>query len=96
MPNALIEGLAMGLACISTDFPSGAAPELIEDGQSGFVVPMNDVNALAKRMQILISDDALRHRMQKKSVEIRQRLALDKIISQWVNFYSIDDNYIRQ
>lgn len=96
MPNALIEGLAMGLACISTDFPSGAAHELIDDGQSGFVVPMNDVNALAKRMQILISDDALRHRMQKNSVEIRQRLALDKIISQWVKFYNIDDNYIRQ
>lgn len=96
MPNALIEGLAMGLACISTNFPSGAAPELIEDGLSGYVVPMNDVNALAEKMQTLIDNEDLRHSMQSKAVSIRNKLALDKIISQWINFYSIDENYVRQ
>lgn len=86
MPNALIEGLAMGLACISTNFPSGAAPELIDDGKSGFVVPMNDVKALTEKLQILIDNDELRHKFQSKSVEIRQKLDLDVIIGKWIEY----------
>lgn len=95
MPNALIEGLAMGLACISTNFPSGAAPELIDDGKSGFVVPMNDVKALTEKLQILIDNDELRHKFQSKSVEIRQKLDLDVIIGKWIDFYNINNKYRR-
>lgn len=93
MPNALIEGLAMGLACISTNFPSGAAPELIDDGKSGFVVPMNDVKALTEKLQILIDNDELRHKFQFKSVEIRQKLDLDAVIDNWINFCNIGNLY---
>lgn len=95
MPNALIEGLAMGLACISTNFPSGAAPELIDDGKSGFVVPMNDVKTLTEKLQILIDNDELRHKFQSKSVEIRQKLDLDVIIGKWIDFYNINNKYRR-
>lgn len=95
MPNALIEGLAMGLACISTNFPSGAAPELIDDGKSGFVVPMNDVKTLTEKLQILIDNDELRHKFQSKSVEIRQKLDLDAVIDNWINFCNIGNLYRR-
>lgn len=86
MPNALIEGMAMGMACISADFPSGAAPEIITDGVDGFVVPMNDVDALSNRLQLLIDDDALRASFQNKAVAIRQRQNIDEIVSQWIEF----------
>lgn len=86
MPNALIEGMAMGLACISADFPSGAAPEIITDGVDGFVVPMNDVDALSERLQLLIDDENIRRSFQDKSVEIRQRQNIDEIVSQWIEF----------
>lgn len=86
MPNALIEGMAMGLACISTDFPSGAAKELIKDGEDGFVVPMNDVDALSSKLEILIEHEETRRLFQSKASGIRDRQGIDTIVKQWIEF----------
>lgn len=53
MPNALMEAMAVGLPCISTDCDTGPA-DLIEDGKSGYLIPVNDDKMLAKRMIKLI------------------------------------------
>lgn len=41
----------------------GGIPEAIRDGETGFVVPVGDVEALADRMETLLADPALRERM---------------------------------
>ena len=46
MPNALIEAMAMGLACISTDFSSGVARALITNNENGIIVPVDDLFSL--------------------------------------------------
>jgi glycosyltransferase involved in cell wall biosynthesis len=38
MPNALMEAMAIGLPCVSTDCPNGPA-ELFENGVNGHLVP---------------------------------------------------------
>lgn len=86
MPNALIEGMAMGLACISTDFPSGAAQEIIEDGENGFIVPMNDYILLAEKLQTLIDSPKLKKHFQKNALTIRQKLEKQQIINRWIDF----------
>ena len=48
IPNALKEGMAVGLPVVGT-FHSGI-PELVEDGISGFLVPERDPEALAERL----------------------------------------------
>lgn len=56
------EALASGLPVVVTD-RVGAAPDLIEDGRNGFVVPAGDVEQLACTLRTLLTDDALRVRM---------------------------------
>ena len=53
MPNALMEAMAIGLPCISTDCPTGPA-DLICDGENGYLVPVNDAAALADRVMRLV------------------------------------------
>lgn len=59
--RALQEGGLLGLPGIGTRL--GGIPEAIRDGESGFVVPVGDVTALADRMEQLVADGALRERM---------------------------------
>ena len=54
MPNALMEAMAVGLPCISTDCPTGPA-DLIENGINGYLVPVMEEAALAKALQDTIS-----------------------------------------
>lgn len=55
MPNALMEAMAIGLPCISTDCPTGPA-ELIEPGVNGLLVPVGDEAELVAAMDRMITD----------------------------------------
>jgi GalNAc-alpha-(1->4)-GalNAc-alpha-(1->3)-diNAcBac-PP-undecaprenol alpha-1,4-N-acetyl-D-galactosaminyltransferase len=49
MPNSLMEAMAMGLPCISTNCETGPF-DLIDDGVNGFLVPVGDYEALADKI----------------------------------------------
>lgn len=55
MPNSLMEAMAVGLPCISTDCPFGPA-ELIHNGLNGLLVNVGDVNAMAKAMERYVNN----------------------------------------
>ena len=58
LPNVLMEAQSQGLACVATRV--SAIPELIEDGVTGLLVPPDSPQALAKALELLISDPVLR------------------------------------
>jgi len=62
MPNALIEAMSRGCVPIVTRVESGV-PELIRDGENGFLVPVGDVHAFAERLRVLWHEPGLRGRM---------------------------------
>ncbi len=54
VPRALLEGMAAGKPVIATRV--GGVPELVVDGQTGYLVPPDDVPALAEALCRLIQD----------------------------------------
>lgn len=86
MPNALIEAMAMGLACISTIFPSGAAEYLIKNNTNGLLIPVGGKIELEKSLEALMNDKVLRNRIGKKAIEVRELLKKNTIINEWLNF----------
>lgn len=59
--RTLIEAMALGVPVIATR--SGGPEEIIEDGESGFLVDVNDESALAERMTRLLGDRELSRKM---------------------------------
>src|SRR5262249_61597706 len=61
MSNALLEYMAAGRAIVATDV--GAAPELIEDGVHGLLIPPGDAARLADAIARLLGDRDLAQRL---------------------------------
>ena len=61
LPNVVVEAAASALPAIGTDHQG--IPEAIVEGETGFIVPERDAEALAQRLLILLGDRALRDRM---------------------------------
>ena len=58
IPNVLVEAMAMGLPVVSTTV--AGVPELVEHGRTGLLVPERDPAALAKAIERLMDNPALR------------------------------------
>jgi glycosyltransferase involved in cell wall biosynthesis len=61
LPNVLMEAQSQGLACVATRL--SAIPELIIDGETGVLVPPDDVAALSSAIAGLIGDPGRRQRL---------------------------------
>ena len=61
MPNAVLEAMSYGVPVITTR--SGGLPTLITEGQNGYLVPMRDPKAIAERVDDLLNDSSLRHKI---------------------------------
>jgi colanic acid/amylovoran biosynthesis glycosyltransferase len=58
IPNSIMEAFTKARPVVSTAYVG--VPELVQDGESGFLVPERDVDALAKRLEFLIERPELR------------------------------------
>lgn len=82
LSNALIEAMMVGLPCITTDYPG--ARELIEDGENGLVVPMNDADALAAAIVKLIENkDGCADALAKQGQAFADRFNAETVLNQW-------------
>ena len=55
MPNSLMEAMAVGLPCISTDCPTGPS-ELIDNEINGVLIPVDDEEALVNAINNMINN----------------------------------------
>lgn len=81
-PNALLEGMALGLPAISYDCPYGPA-DLIENGKSGYLIPIGNVHKMAEAIQKVLTNSTLKTTMSQEASKVSCLYASQKIISQW-------------
>lgn len=84
MPNALVEAMSVGLACISADCPIYGPRALINNGENGILVPVYDDQALYNKMCEVIENPDLANKLRKNAIAIRETLKPSKIANQWV------------
>jgi glycosyltransferase involved in cell wall biosynthesis len=61
LPLSILEAMAAGLPVVATNV--GGVPELVLDGETGFLVPPGNPQSLAGAMERLLEDSALRRRL---------------------------------
>lgn len=76
LPNVALEAMAHGVPVVAT--AAGGVPEIISDGQTGFLVPSGDPQGLAARVVELLADVQLRRRLGHAARdEVRTRFSLE-------------------
>jgi glycosyltransferase involved in cell wall biosynthesis len=68
--QVIIEGMAAGKPVVATN--GGGVPEIVQDGRTGILVAMGDVEAMAEAICLILSDPA---RARSMGVRARQRVA---------------------
>ena len=86
MSNSLMEALAIGLPCISTNHPTGGAEALIKNYENGILIPVGNVDACATAILKLIENVELAEKLSKNSTKIRDELTVCKIADKWISY----------
>jgi len=66
MPNSLMEATALGLPVVSTNIST--VPEIIEEGQNGYLCEPGDIDSFVNRISELINKAETRDRMSKNAL----------------------------
>ena len=86
LPLTVIEAMMAGLPVVAARV--GGIPELVEDGETGFLVPPSDPEALAEALQRLLEDEGLRRRMGEAGREKALRgFTLERMLAQIQRVY---------
>lgn len=84
-PLVLVEAMNCGLPCVSFDITG--ANSIIDNGKNGFLVPDNDVNALAEACIKLIENKVLLEDMGKQAYMSGKCFSKPKVMQKWLDLF---------
>jgi glycosyltransferase involved in cell wall biosynthesis len=80
-PVAALEALTAGRPVVATAV--GGVPDVVEDGETGFLAPVGDTDALAERLARLARDPDLRARMGRLGRErVREGFGVERMVEE--------------
>ena len=80
-----LEAMACGTPVVASQI--GGLAFLVQDGVTGYTVPVDDPEALASHLTLLLQDTALRDQMGKQAVKLAQDYAWEKIADKLIPAY---------
>ena len=85
--TAIVEAQVCGLPVVATDCKYGPN-EVVVDGKTGFIVPVNDVEKFSEKLENLISDKELRQEMSDHAISIAIDKFSNKVIyKEWEDLF---------
>ena len=84
-PVTILEALASGIPIISTN--AGGIPYVFEDAEIGYLVPVNDHEAMAEKALTLLKNPQTVRHMSERSQTFTQRFCWPSVISLWCRLY---------
>lgn len=89
MPNALMEAMAAGIPCVSTDCPCGGPRELFGSELFGWLVPCGNVEAMADTICKMLPEQQASDKFRKKA----EQFMPDEVYDAWIRYLQrIADN----
>ena len=84
--NSLLEYMACALPVVCSD--SGGNREVVEDGESGFVVPPGDPQAVVRALRRLRDDAELRRRLGERGrARLERDFTVPRMVEGWTRVY---------
>ncbi len=86
LPMSMLEAMARGIPAVVT--PVGGVPQVIEDGVNGFLVNVDDIETLSKRLIALLENTGLREKVGVASREtILRSFSIARSINEVIEVY---------
>ncbi len=86
LPNALLEAMALGLPCVSTDCRGGGPAMVIDSEVNGLLVPPEDEKALADAMLRILENPEDAERMGANARKTAESFRPETVFEQWRQF----------
>lgn len=83
--RVVIESMAVGTPVVA--FKCSGPSEIIEDGTDGFLVEKENINELAEKMSLVLSEKEVRYSFGLNSLKNVERFTMDKIILMWEDLF---------
>ena len=83
IPNSLLEAMAVGVPCVSTDCSPGGARLLIENKVNGILVQPNCPEALAEAITYLINNPGKANSIGRNAMRVLDRYKPENILPLW-------------
>lgn len=84
--TSLLDAMASGKPVVATT--AGGIPEVVVDGETGFLVPPRDHESMAEALVKLLKDESLRQRMGRAGrVRARRKFSADRMVQDTLRVY---------
>ena len=82
----LVEAMGTGLPVVSFACPCGPR-DIVEDGETGLLVPPENVEQLAEKICFLIEHKDIRQAMGEKAIKRAKMFSQEQVMQQWIDLF---------
>ena len=87
VPRTLLEAASMQKPIVTTNTPG--CREVVEDGKTGFLVPIKEYEGLVQKLEILIEDANLRENFGKNAREkVKKEFDITLVVDRYIDLYN--------